>query len=1303
MKRRKRKLTSLLLIPLVVVVLLQGLLPFSTLLASRVKETMVRNAVDIDSNIVENRRVVLQNAMVTQWSEVRSQCAFLNAEFQTFLAENRTDAATFLGDAKMQRAYAQRVFPELLAYLRNDSTCGLFLILANDADPSAAQDYVGFFLRDSDPATRTQTDSDLLFERGDKALARESSIALDSSWYPSFRFLGSGVRRADDFFYTPYLQARQNTDADMNGLGYWSMPFVLEDHAMDSHRMITYSIPLCIDGTVYGVLGTEISTSYLSNSYLPVRDLDRHQNAGYAVAIDQGNGVYTAIVGKGLLYDTLRRDSENYVLDATEHQELFRVKDSAVGEQRIYSVLSGISLYSGKVPYANTDWVLCGFVTEDSIFALGEQLYRSILTTIVCCALVGVVIMLLVVRYITSPVYRLMDSVRGGMKGLQAFRPSSIAEIDELHQVVQSLTEAEISTEKQLMEEKERYRIALESSNDVFFTLREKEQTLEVVNSRQYDGIWQAHEFWTKVVIPMTTAEDRERLKAMALSPAADTHAQLCLTVPGRPGGLWAEISWNAVIDPQSGSRTIVGYVRDIHRAKLRELEQENRQKLDPVTGLYRLQQGESLLTEKRRQQPEGELILLSISAFYTIVQNYGLTFSDVLLSELAELSAKHCRALCGDRQVLIRAGADAFLMWLPGVPADACLKMLHSLQAEFAALIRQSALKLKLRAGMTAAAGEPTQELLRRVQAALSEAGHRSCDAVQWESRQLPNLTGEPFSEVISLSDISRMGLASLILNLFDRSASLSAALDLAAHRLRKHYSLLDLLVTSFNGEYLSGTVRYCWKYPEAPSGAEPVYHCPEAAYQQMNRAAQLRQLLSMDEAAEASAVFRQESFPHRGIVFPMSDNGQYSGSIFFVGIDPALLEDKDTHDLLWEIGTIIQNRVNQEHHDQSAQAKSDFLARMSHEIRTPMNGIIGMTEIALQDGQPEQARLDCLKKIRASADYLLGLLNDILDMSKIESGKMTLAMNDFDLPQLLDELHPVLDGGFAEKRQRFKADIHLTHRYFRGDALRISQVLINLLGNASKYSGSGTLTQLTVREAAIDERTASIFFAVADQGSGISETDRQRIFGVFEQLGNASVQRQGSGLGLAICNRLVHMMDSEILLDSEVGKGSTFSFTLALPIAEAPRQPAAENPSGVDLTGIRVLVAEDNELNMEIMRVFLEQLGCQVDSACNGQEAVDMFQASPAGGYQLIFMDVMMPVMDGLEAAHRIRTCAHPDSAAVPIIAVSANAFDEDIRRSLASGMNAHLSKPIEPRKLRQAVQQALKKAPGHLQRRP
>ena len=1270
MKIQKIKLTYLLVIPLVLVVLFQGLLPFSILLTSRVKETMAYNAIDIDSNLVENRRVILQNSMLDQWSAVRNESSYLNSALEMLLREHEMEVEEFLDREDLQRDYVQRVFPELLTYLQGDDSCGVFLVLGNNKDLQVSQDYVGFFLRDSDPTTRTETNSDLLFERGDKLLARESGIALDSSWYTDFRFLGSGVRSADDFFYTPYLLAKQNTDADMVDLGYWSMPFVLEDHVMDNHQMITYSIPLCLDGEIYGILGTEVSTGYLSNNFLPVRDLDRNQNAGYAIAIDQGDGGYQIIAGKGSLFDTIRREGDQYLAESVEYQDLYRIKNSTIGNQSIYSVMSKLNLYSGKVPYENKNWVLCGFVTEESIFGLGEQLYRSILSTILLCALAGVVVMLVVVRYTTAPVYRLMDSVRGGMKGIMGFRPSNILEIDELHQVVQNLTETELSIKNQLMEEKERYRIALESSNDIFFTYRQDEQTMEIVNSESHDGIMPVQEFWEKVVVPSVSEEKQEIFYDLVQGRKTVLHDQLFLNLPGVSGGRWIEINWKTVQDQQTGKRTVVGYVRDIHEVKMHELEQENLQKMDPVTGFYRLKQGISALAEARRLQPEGELVLLDIREFSYIVKKYGLTFGDVILNEIAELIEKNCDRICDHRQVLIRAGADEFLMWLPGVDSRICQQMLNDLQGEVSLVIRQDAMELNLRTRETKGlAGEKTAELIHRVQK-------------------------KTFSEIVSQSYISRMGLASLIMNLLDRRASVTAALDLTARRLTKQFPLLDLLVTSFSGEFLYGMVEYCWKYPETPEDMEPVYHCSEEEYQKMNLATQMHLLQSMDEAADVPAIFRKGYYPRKGVVFPMSDNGQYSGSIFFVGIDPEILKDKESCDLLWEIGTIIQNRINQEHHDQSAQAKSDFLARMSHEIRTPMNGIIGMTEIALQDGQSEQARLECLKKVRTSSDYLLGLLNDILDMSKIESGKMSLMKGNFNLNNLLKELHPVLDGEFADKGQTFITDIQLTHRWFYGDSLRISQVLINLLGNAVKYSERGTKITLTVKETVLDNDRSGIYFAVTDQGVGISEKDRQRIFGVFEQLGNATAHHQGSGLGLAICNRLIHMMDSEIQLESELGKGSTFSFTLELPLGEEPQQQTEKIPEEVDLSGVRVLVAEDNELNMEIMQAFLETYGCQMDSAFDGQQAVDMFKVSKEGYYQIIFMDVMMPVMDGLEAAHRIRTCGHPDSEEIPIVAVSANAFDEDIRRSVASGMNAHLSKPIEPQKLKQALWQYVRR---------
>lgn len=483
-------------------------------------------------------------------------------------------------------------------------------------------------------------------------------------------------------------------------------------------------------------------------------------------------------------------------------------------------------------------------------------------------------------------------------------------------------------------------------------------------------------------------------------------------------------------------------------------------------------------------------------------------------------------------------------------------------------------------------------------------------------------------------------------------------------------------------------------------------------------------------------------------GIAFPMMNVGKYSGSVFFLNDAGKAFDDDETASTLREVGAIIQNRINQEELDLSAQAKSDFLARMSHEIRTPMNGIIGMTEIALKPEQSDERRVDCLNKVHASSLYLLDLLNGILDMTKIENNKMLLGDAPFSMSHVVEELNAVSAGRLAARNQKLVVDMRTQHDWFTGDALRLSQVLINLVGNAVKYSDDGGTITVTIEERAAiggagalaadceaagagaagalpagceaaeasalpagrkaanigtqatgvgvqvsDTRTASVYFAVTDRGVGIAEEDIERIFAKFEQVNTTDARQQGTGLGLAISNLIVLMMGDRIRANSRLGHGSTFYFEIPLTIADAADKSPCADAEQVDFTGKRALVAEDNELNMEIIAYVLDDMGFTVDKTTNGQEAVDAFEQSPVGRYDIVLMDVMMPVMDGLTAAHRIRSLGRADAADVPIVATSANAFAEDVKRSLASGMNAHVSKPIDPKKLAKVLAKVMR----------
>jgi signal transduction histidine kinase len=367
------------------------------------------------------------------------------------------------------------------------------------------------------------------------------------------------------------------------------------------------------------------------------------------------------------------------------------------------------------------------------------------------------------------------------------------------------------------------------------------------------------------------------------------------------------------------------------------------------------------------------------------------------------------------------------------------------------------------------------------------------------------------------------------------------------------------------------------------------------------------------------------------------------------------------------------------------ASRAKSDFLARMSHEIRTPLNAIIGMTEIAKKSQSPEKVNAS-LKEVQIASSHLLGILNDILDMAKIESGKFQLSNEDFSLREAMQEVARIIEPRCREKGIRFTvAQEDLPAQDVQGDKLRLKQVLINLLGNAVKFTPDQGEIRFMLGVHEVGERWLTADFSVIDTGIGMTESQVNKLFNVFEQASaNTASRFGGTGLGLAISQNLVRMMGGLITVRSEFGKGTTFAFSLDMQKSE--RKPAAEDPAQAaeggapDLSGKRILVAEDIAINREIIKELLADTRVSIDEAEDGVLCVEKFAASAPFYYDLIFMDVQMPNMDGHEATRRIRALERPDAIAVPIIAMTANAYRDDIERGLDAGMNAHLAKPID-----------------------
>lgn len=1099
------------------------------------------------------------------------------------------------------------------------------------------------------------------------------------------------------FFYQPYITAENYVDSrtSMKNLGYWSKPFILEDFYKDNHKMITYSAPLVYDKTVYGVLGIEVGVNDLTK-FFQVKDLDSDLNAGFALVVDHGNGNYEGIAGEGALYDAVSRDGSDFVLEEPVQENLRLVQGAAIGKQQIYGLVSNLELYSRNVPYEDTQWALCGFVTEDSVYGLISDVYERILGAILGSALMAVILVYFLVQYATEPVYHLVESVRGGVKGIHGFQESGIQELDELHKVIENLTDTQMQTENQLLEEKERYRIAVESSQDAFFTYKCKEKLLEIVNSKGNDGVWDCGKH--PEFLDNDSIHPADKAKLMNAVKSSGGVLDVDFRLQHANGEFqWVNLSGSITFDENKERSRVVGCIHNVHQHKLLEQAQKRKQIYDSITSFYRLGSGLEVVETLCRDDPEGVLVLLEIQQFSKIDERYGLIFGDIILEQFAGLLAKRFQEDGLNGGIYIRAGADQMLVWLPVCTTGPIVRSVQGLEKDFGALTDEKHLSLSLKCGIAVTGSRNSlSEALEQTKTALTAARHGKQEIIFYEelsTEEKACAVDVAFAEVASLERLKEMTLSSIALNLFDRDGDTSVVLDILALKLQEKYHLTDIVITHFNGEYMVNNLLYCWKTWEKKDGWDGMVHCSEKQYQHFVETQEMQQLLTSGESIRKEPLIQPFASGRNDIVFHMTDNGQYSGSIVFQDIDQDVLEKKEECKCLEEISAIIQNRLNLERHDLSAKAKSDFLARMSHEIRTPMNGIIGMTEIALKDGQTEERRIDCLRKIEYSSEYLLGLINDILDMSKIESGKMRLIEEKCNLMEMIQGLRPLLEAKLNENNIQYIADIQLKNHWFMADSLRLNQVLVNLLGNALKYSRPDGHVWLTVRETEEEKGFSNLYFQVRDDGIGIAPEKQQLIFRQFEQADNSeNARKQGTGLGLAISRRIVRMMDSDIKLESEPGKGSSFSFNVKLQPVSGEKTTVTSQPEEISFPGKRILVVEDNELNMEIICTILENYGIKTEQAVNGKEAVRRMEESVPGYYDMIFMDIMMPEMDGLEATRTIRNLDREDCKKIPIYAMSANAFDEDVKRSLASGMNGHLSKPVNLQVLEKTLQKVL-----------
>lgn len=382
-------------------------------------------------------------------------------------------------------------------------------------------------------------------------------------------------------------------------------------------------------------------------------------------------------------------------------------------------------------------------------------------------------------------------------------------------------------------------------------------------------------------------------------------------------------------------------------------------------------------------------------------------------------------------------------------------------------------------------------------------------------------------------------------------------------------------------------------------------------------------------------------------------------------------------------------QLQIAYEKADMESKTKTEFMNRMSHDLRTPINGILGMIQVIRKSWNNQEKLEDSVDKIEISTRHLMDLVNDVLDMSKLESGHLTVHEEPFDLEDLMKEVAVLMQGqleetGITHRKHRE----NMQHTMLKGDALQLQRIMMNLFGNAVKYNKKNGTIDTYVTEISCDGKNVLYEFRIADSGIGMSrEYMEHELFQPFTQeKADARTQYKGTGLGMSIVKGLIDRMNGTISVRSTPGEGSEFTFRLAFRLAEEERQQAADNKEDAkdDLAGMRVLLVEDNDINMEIAEFYLTDVGIIVEKAWNGKEAVEKYEGTPKGYYSAILMDIMMPVMNGIEAARNIRRKEKNGGKEIPIIAMTAQSERESKESCSLAGMNAYISKPVDPENL-------------------
>ncbi|MBE6851993.1 MAG: diguanylate cyclase [Ruminococcus sp.] len=740
----------------------------------------------------------------------------------------------------------------------------------------------------------------------------------------------------------------------------------------------------------------------------------------------------------------------------------------------------------------------------------------------------------------------------------------------------------------------------------------------------------------------------------------------------------------------------------------------------DKLTGLFSRERGEKLIRQYLKIKPKGELCalcIIDVDNFYEINDLYGREFGNSILEEVAE----RLTAVMRPTDIVIRLGGDEFMVFTKNTNksyiksfGDSISRRINSIYAgtdksigisctvgivnTFYSDKYEQLFDYAYKTLMFAKRTKKGSSLL------YSEVSHL-VDAKVLDA----TIIDKGVTDIVDENPHENGDITSFAYSLLEKSKDLKTAINLLLPKISRTFNFSRIVIFEMNDDNMYYKFTYHWCEKGKPVDFNNVYDFNRKDYNALIDYFERDGLVQitpkiMQKLSKSLRKMLEKSSNIQYVFSAIFNEGVFKGCLIFEMHDKNRKLSAAEISTLKELSRVIATHINIVNADLASKAKSEFLSRMSHEIRTPINAIKGMADKAIcildKDENVNCDVYDCLEKITISTKYLTSLVNDILDMSKIECGKLMVTQDIFDITNLIEDFEMIIKPQAEQRMINLTIENNYKNKLFVGDQFRIHQVLMNLAANALKFTPFSGQIRVSIDEVEDEPDYSKIKFSVEDNGIGIKPENLKKIFESFEQADSAVTKTYGgTGLGLSISKNLVELMGGVLEVTSAENQGSTFFFTLELKkcksITDAIREKIFINQQTYDFSGKTVLLAEDNDFNAEFVKTLLENVGFNVKVALNGKQAVYSFISNPSYTYDVILMDVRMPLMNGYEAAGCIRNSDKADAYSIPIIALTANAAGDDEKLTIQSGMNAYLSKPFEKEMLYIMLKQFLEGA--------